>query len=109
MGGNRHGTSSEQRVTLDLADDYYQIASEAEYNYSKDETGKTNPAHKDVERWHYFINDIYFAEYGSEEYTPYRVSINIKERADGDFVYSFSAEKQKRLITQRALLCRVRR
>ena len=39
MGGNRHGTSSDQRVTLDLADDYYQIAEEAEYNYSKSETG----------------------------------------------------------------------
>ena len=34
MGGNRHGTASERRVTLDLADDYYQIASEATYNYS---------------------------------------------------------------------------
>lgn len=103
MGGNRHGTSSEQRVTLDLADDYYQIASEARYNYSKDEIGKDNPAHNDVIRWHYFINDIYFAEYGSDEYVPYRVSINIKERADGDFVYSFSAEKQEKLNTQRTL------
>lgn len=95
MGGNRHGTSAEQRVTLDLADDYYQIASESEYNYSKDEIGKTNPAHKDVVKWHYFINDIYFAEHDSEEYIPYRVTINVKERADGDFVYSFSAEKKK--------------
>lgn len=99
----RVGKEFAERVTLDLADDYYQIASESEYNYSKDETGKTNPAHKDVVRWHYFINDIYFAEYGSEEYIPYRVSINVKERADGAFVYSFSAEKQKRLITQRTL------
>lgn len=46
MGGNRHGTSSEQRVTLDLADDYYQIASEAKYNYSKDETGKELTTHE---------------------------------------------------------------
>ena len=103
MGGNRHGTSSEQRVTLDLADDYYKIASESQYNYSKDETGKDNPAHKDVVKWHYFINDIYFAEYGSNDYAPYRVSINVKERADGDFVYSFSAEKQRELNTPRTL------
>lgn len=39
-GGNRHGTHSEQRITLDLADDYYDIASSASYNYSKLETGK---------------------------------------------------------------------
>lgn len=103
MGGNRHGTSSEQRVTLDLADDYYQIASESQYNYSKDETGKDNPAHKDVTKWHYFINDIYFAEYGSEEYEPYRVSINVKEKPDGEYVYSFSAEKQRESNTPRTL------
>ncbi len=103
MGGNRHGTSSEQRVTLDLADDYYQIASESQYNYSKDETGKDNPAHKDVTKWHYFINDIYFAEYDSDEYEPYRVSINVKERADGEYVYSFSAEKQRESDTPRTL------
>ena len=93
MGGNRHGTSAEQRVTLDLADDYYQIASESKYNYSKDETGKTTSPHKDVKQWHYFVNDIYFAEYGSNVYEPYRVSINIKEKSSGEYVYSFSAEK----------------
>ena len=103
MGGNRHGTASDQRVTLDLADDYYQIATESTYNYSKDETGKDNPAHEGVLKWHYFINDIYFAEYGTEEYKPYRISINVKERADGDYVYSFSAEKTERLDTPRTL------
>ncbi len=103
MGGNRHGTASEQRVTLDLADDYYQIASESQYNYSKDETGKDNPTHKDVIKWHYFINDIYFAEHGSKDYEPYRVSINVKERTDGDYVYSFSAEKQRESNTPQTL------
>lgn len=111
MGGNRHGTSSEQRVTLDLADDYYQIASESSYNYSKDEEGKESDPHKDVTQWHYFINDIYFAEQGSDELVPFRVTINVKERPDGYFVYSFSAEritddnleKAKETSTQRTL------
>lgn len=100
MGGNRHGTASEQRVTLDLADDYYQIASEATYNYSKDETGKDTQTHQDVIRWHYFINDIYFAEYGSEIYKPYRVTINVKEKTNGHYVYSFSAEKIEQAAPQ---------
>ena len=102
MGGNRHGTSAEQRVTLDLADDYYQIASEATYNYSKEESGKDIATHKGVKQWHYFVNHIYFSEYGSENYAPYRVTINVKERADGEFVYSFSAEKEE-LSSQRTL------
>ena len=93
-GGNRHGTHSEQRVTLDLADDYYEIASEATYNYSKLETGKDLDTHTDVKMWHYFVNDIYFAEYGETEYTPYTVTINVKEKDSGDFVYSFNAEKE---------------
>ncbi len=95
MGGNRHGTSAEQRVTLDLADDYYKIASEAKYNYSKNEIGKTTGPHIDVKQWHYFVNNIYFAEHGNDLYKPYRVSINIKEKMDGEFVYSFSAEKEE--------------
>lgn len=104
MGGNRHGTSSEQRVTLDLADDYYQIASEAVYNYSKQEIGKDSVTHQGVKNWHYFINDILFQEYGEKEMNPYRVTINVKEKSDGNFVYSFSAERQeKKLSTQRTL------
>ena len=103
MGGNRHGTSAEQRVTLDLADDYYRLAAESWYNYSKDETGKDSDTHKDVKEWHYFINDIYFAEYDSEQLEPYRISINVKEKNDGNFFYSFSAEKMEGTSTQRTL------
>ncbi len=95
MGGNRHGTSSDQRVTLDLASDYYQIASESTYNYSKAEEGKTSAPHNDVRQWHYFINDILFHEYRENTGKPYRVTINVKEKSNGSFVYSFSAELQK--------------
>mgnify|MGYP004593261627 CR=1 FL=1 len=104
MGGNRHGSASEQRVTLDLADDYYEIAAESTYNYSKSETGKPSATHEGVKQWHYFINDILFQEYGEKETTPYRVTINVKERSDGEFVYSFNAERQnERLSTRRTL------
>ena len=103
MGGNRHGNAVEQRVTLDLADDYYQIAEEAKYNYSKDETGKDSATHKDVKVWHYFVNDIYFAEQGSDELTPFTVSINVKEKENGHFFYSFSAEKTEGTSTRRTL------
>ena len=104
MVGNRHGSAGEQRVTLDLADDYYEIASESTFNYSKKETGKSSVTHRGVNQWHYFINDILFQEYGEKENTPYRVTINVKERSDGDFVYSFSAERQnERLSTRRTL------
>lgn len=48
--------AAEQRVTLDLADDYYEIAAESTYNYSKSETGKSSATHKGVKQWHYFIN-----------------------------------------------------
>lgn len=104
MGGNRHGTAGEQRVTLDLADDYYEIAAESTFNYSKKETGKSSVTHKGVNQWHYFINDILFQEYGEKETTPYRVTINVKERSDGEYVYSFSAERQnERSSTRRTL------
>lgn len=104
MGGNRHGSGSEQRVTLDLADDYYEIAAESTYNYSKSEMGKPSATHEGVKQWHYFINDILFQEYGEKETTPYRVTINVKERSDSEFVYSFNAERQnERMSTRRTL------
>ncbi len=103
MGGNRHGTSSEQRVTLNLADDYYQILSEAEYNGHEAEKGKKTEPHKDVKEWHYFINEILYQEYGETEVTPYTVTINIKEKPDGNFVYSYNAEKEKEANTRRTL------
>ena len=93
-GGNRHGNHTEQRVTLDLADDYYQITSDAKYNYSKLETGKTSSTHSNVKMWHYFVNDIYFIESGEDTLTPYIVTINIKENNNGEFVYSYNAEKE---------------
>ena len=102
-GGNRHGNHTEQRVTLDLADDYYQLASESVYNYSKEETGKDSATHSGVKMWHYFVNDILFSEYGEKELTPYTVTINVKEKTDGNFVYSFSAEKTKELSTRQTL------
>lgn len=104
MGGNRHGSAAEQRVTLDLADDYYEIAEGATYNYSKAETGKDSATHQGVKQWHYFVNDILFQEYGESKTAPYRVTINVKERSDGSYVYSFNAERQnERLSTRRTL------
>ncbi len=41
------------------------------------------------------------AEYGEEKYTPYSVTINVKEKDDGEHVYSFNAEKES--STQRTL------
>ena len=93
-GGNRMGSASEQRVTLDLADDYYEIAENSVYNYSKFETGKNNKTHENVIMWHYFFSNIYFSEYGKSELIPYTVTINVKEKKSGDYVYSFSAEKE---------------
>ena len=49
------------------------------------------------------MNDIYFAEYGSEQYVPYTVAINVKEKLNGEFVYSFSAEKTKESSTPQTL------
>ncbi len=103
MGGNRRGSAGDRRVTLDLADDYYKIASEAVYDYSSKEIGKDSPTHEGVKEWHYFVNDIYFAEKGSKDYEPYTVTINVKERDDGAFVYSFSAEKNSEHITRQTL------
>ena len=92
-GGNRHGTASEKRVTLNLADDFYRIIQESTYSGSKAETGKKSDTHAGVNMWRYFVNPILYMERSSNEKTPYTVSIDVKQKDNGNFVYSFHAER----------------
>lgn len=94
-GGNNLGNAKERRVTMDLADDYYRIAQEADYDHSSPEEGKLIATHEGVKTWHYFADNILFQENGGMEKTPYRVVVNVKEKADGSYVYSFSAFAEK--------------
>jgi hypothetical protein len=94
MVGTNHGTASEKRMTLSLADDYPGLLKEADYNYSKWEEGKNTPTHKNVKEWHYFVNNILFKEQGQKELVPCRVTVNVKERTDGSYVYSYNVDKE---------------
>lgn len=91
--GNRHGTAAEKRVTLNLADDFYRIIQESTYSGSKAETGKTSATHAGVNMWRYFVNPILYMERSGNETTPYTVSIDVKQKDNGNFVYSFHAER----------------
>ncbi|MBQ3426031.1 MAG: hypothetical protein IJH37_02670 [Clostridia bacterium] len=90
--GNKKGNGSERRITLDLGSDLYQIASESRHNGSKAETGKNNDAHKDVSQWHYFITNVVYKN-NSGEYIDGHVNIDVKQKADGNYFYSFAFEK----------------
>lgn len=91
--GNRKGTASEKRITLDLSSDLYQIAEDATYSYSKKETGKKdNKAHKDVSEWHYFLtNLVYEDEDGNRQ--DCHMNIDVKQAKSGFWFYSFAIEK----------------
>ncbi len=90
--GNRKGSGSEKRMTLDLSTDLYAIANDSKYNGSKSETGKDNKAHNKVRNWVYFVtNLIYEDEEG--QHIPCFMNIDVKQRADGEFFYSFAIEK----------------
>lgn len=91
--GNRHGTAGEKRVTLNLADDFYRIIQESTYSGSKAETGKKSDTHAGVNMWRYFVNPILYMERSGDETTPYTVSIDVKQKDNGNFVYSFHAER----------------
>ena len=91
--GNRKGRAAEQRMTLDLASDLYQIASEARFRYSKDATPKpNNPAHDGVTKYHYFLTNLVYK--GNDgEYIKCHMNIDVKRNAEGDWFYSFAIEK----------------
>ena len=90
--GNRRGSKKERRVTLNLADDYYQILQDAEYITQGENYDEIK--HPDVEMWHYFVNHILYSEQGQTETTPYAMYIDVKRTADGDYVYTFHAEEE---------------
>lgn len=90
--GNRKGTAAEQRMTLDLSTDLYQIASEARYVKSKAETGKENPAHGGVNEWHYFITNLVYLDADGNSIDCY-MNIDVKQKENGNWFYSFAIEK----------------
>ena len=91
--GNKKGTSSEQRMTLDLASDFYQIAQDAQYTKSKAETGKSyNPAHEDVFNWDYFVTNILYQNENGENIDCH-MNLDVKQNPDGHWFYSFAIKK----------------
>ena len=80
-------------MTLNLADDFYRIIQESTYSGSKAETGKKSDTNAGVNMWRYFVNPILYMERSGDETTPYTVSIDVKQKDNGNFVYSFHAER----------------
>lgn len=60
---------------------------------SKAETGKASETHTGVNTWRYFVNPILYMERSGSEMIPYTVSIDVKQKDNGNFVYSFHAER----------------
>ena len=92
--GNRKGTMSDQKVTEKLADDFPEIISNSTYDHSTAESGKGTYSHRGVTVWHYFANRIGFVN-ERQNYAEYNVYVDVKEKSEGDYVYSFAAIKQK--------------
>ena len=93
--GNRQGSKKDKRVTLNLADDYYQILQDSKYITSAENYDEASEINKDVEIWHYFVNELLYKEQGSEEKAPYSMYIDVKKKPAGNYVYTFHAEEEK--------------
>lgn len=91
---NKNGSGGDRNVTLNLADDLYDLARTSVYMVSEDEHGKNTSTHQDVKRWHYFFNDIIYR--GNNGDVPYTVWLDVKEKSDGGYVYQLYAKKTKK-------------
>lgn len=90
--GNKKGTASEKRMTLDLSSDLYRIATESKNSGNLSEKGKLNPTHNGVTDWHYFVTNIVYEDDNGER-TDCHMNIDVKEKPSGNFFYSFAIEK----------------
>ncbi len=93
--GNRKGTASEKRITMNLSSDLYQIAEESHHVGSKTESGKDNATHAGVTTWHYFLTDLVYVEADGTEIECY-MNIDVKQNDSGHWFYSFAIEKGSR-------------
>ena len=93
--GNRNGTRTERLITLNLANDIWEIASESRYDNWKDGHKQTE-MHDGNEQWNYFVNEINYedAKY-PERNGVYDFNLDVLEREDGNFVYTFHLKKRR--------------
>lgn len=93
--GNRRGNRTERLITLNLANDIWEIANESRYENSKSEFKQTR-MHESSERWHYFVNAINYVDDAQPGRNGvYDFNLDVMERDDGDFVYTFSLKKRR--------------
>ena len=62
-------------------------------DHKNEEGEKNSTTHDDIIEWHYFINNIFYRENGVD--LPYTMNIDVKEKSDGGYFYSFALEKTK--------------
>lgn len=93
--GNRRGSRTERLITLNIANDIWEIASESMYDNSKSGTKQTQ-AHDGTERWSYFTNAInYVDEAQPNRNGTYDFNLDVMRREDGDYVYTFYLKKRR--------------
>lgn len=93
--GNRRGNRTERLITLNLANDIWEIANDSRYENSKGEFKQTR-MHESSERWHYFVNAINYVDDAQPGRNGvYDFNLDVMERDDGDFVYTFSLKKRR--------------
>ena len=86
---------TERLITLNLANDIWEIANESRYENSKGEFKQTR-MHESSERWYYFVNAINYVDDAQPGRNGvYDFNLDVMERDDGDFVYTFSLKKRR--------------
>ena len=96
------GTSSDDIILNDEQTVKNNISNDSE-NYSSDTEKGQMSSGSPLQKARENLNKYELGEMTREEYAPYRVTINVKEKSDGEYVYSFSAEKQREFDTPRTL------
>ena len=93
--GNRRGSRTERLITLNLANDIWEITNESTYDNSKDGNKQTR-IHDGTERWSYFTNAINYVDDAQPNRNGvYDFNLDVMRREDGDFVYTFYLKKRR--------------
>ncbi len=102
MYGQRHGTNSDRKMTLNLTPDIYELTETSPYKHSLPARPKSTYSHRGIKEYHYFVSKILYERdvKGKPEQVPVEVVISVKDNGENQYVYGISAKKIKASETQ---------
>lgn len=85
------GSGYKAKINAGADGDFFDLIERSNYDKTLPEKGKISPAHKDVKTWDYYTKTVEI------DGNPYDEVINVRDKGNGQYVYSVTLKKHKKI------------